>query len=109
MYSDDSFGLNVVCYRLPIIILLVTLMLTASIPLAIGSIEDSRDEASIPSGARRGDWSFHNVTLITGDRVLVWMDEEGRIVSLAVEPADPRRLGQHFLIFTLGNDTGGGR
>ena len=105
MYSDDSFGLNVVCYRLPIIILLVTLMLTASIPLAIGSIEDSRDEASIPSGARRGDWSFHNVTLITGDRVLVWMDEEGRIVSLAVEPADPRRLGQHFLIFTLGNDT----
>ena len=48
---------------------------------------------------------LYNVTLITGDSVLAWVAENGTILSVAVSPADPTKLGQNFLVLKMNNST----
>jgi subtilisin family serine protease len=48
---------------------------------------------------------LYNVTLITGDSVLVRVAENGTIFSIAVNPADPTKLGRNFLILKIRNST----
>ncbi|MEM2240536.1 MAG: hypothetical protein QXL27_09610 [Candidatus Bathyarchaeia archaeon] len=48
---------------------------------------------------------IYNVTLITGDSVLVVVAENGTILSVAIQPADLTKLGQNFLVFKIHNST----
>jgi subtilisin family serine protease len=48
---------------------------------------------------------LYNLTLITGDSVLARVAENGTILSIAVSPADPTKLGQEFLILKMRNST----
>jgi len=47
----------------------------------------------------------YNITLITGDVVLAWVAENGTVLSIAIEPAHPAKLGQNFLVLKIFNST----
>jgi subtilisin family serine protease len=48
---------------------------------------------------------LYNLTLVTGDSVLVRVAENGTILSVTVNPANSTKLGQSFIILEMHNST----
>jgi len=82
---------------------------------AIRGLLQGSPSSGIPKGVSRAaglnglkqaaDGKLFNVTLITGDRVLAWMADNGTILPIAIELANSTRLGQNFHIIKMRNST----
>ena len=82
------------------ILLLLALPSVPSSSLSIGKTSTSSKEQltstlhpSNSEEASSSEGELHNVTLITGDSVLVRISKNGTILSISVHPADPTKLG----------------
>jgi len=79
---------------------------TRVMPGPVGAVREPPDP--VEQGKKpeaRANPSQRQITLITGDRVVVSLDAKGKAAGYAVKPADPKKQGQSFSTMKFQGDT----
>lgn len=88
--------------RLSTIVIMVLFMMPF---VNIYTVTQARNDAKDFIECEISEGKLHNITLLTGDSVLVRVSENGTILSFSIKPADPSKLGQGFLSLEINNST----